>query len=201
VPAPPCRTLPVTCGPVAVVGHNHVYFVVGDVSHRRPDVLMRLDVTTSELQRVTADDLAADVADRPRGLILGQSPERGLPTNGYGVGFAVRGARLVPLRTELAPAGRPRSDQDLVSSATRAFDTGTHRELLFRLPGGYDAADEYTAFEWLDDDRLALMNGANSFSETNGDILGCRISTGRCDVLSPGKPGDVRVVPHLPLPG
>jgi len=187
------------CALDAFVGDNHVYFVVSDALHRHADVLMRLDVSTGTFERVTTGELAADRAGAPRGLIVGESPETGVVSDGYGTVFAVKGDRLVPMREHL-------SATDPNNSPSRAFDTGTDKQLWFRPPTG-SVSTEYTAFEWLDDDRLVLMNAANTF-HTNGEILVCQISTGRCDVVvaaTPNAHDDSRpppgVVPHLGLPG
>jgi hypothetical protein len=185
-----------TCALDAVVG-DHVYFIGGSDRHRRRD-MRRLDVSTHELERVSAAEAASDLAGMPRGLVLGDSADTGRVTNGYGVVFAVRGERLVPTSESLAPS-------DPYNSTTSAFDTGTHQRLQFHLPAGHrSAAEEFTAFEWLDDDRLALMNAANSWRQTTGEILVCRISTSRCNVAVPAKStrdDEPRIAPHLPLPG
>jgi hypothetical protein len=145
--------------------------------------------------RVTAAEIAADLTSTPRGLIVGDSPQTGVVSDGYGVVFAANGARLVPTRSSLAP-------NDPYNSSTTAFQTGTHEQLRFRMPSGYAGADEFTAFEWLDDDRLAMMNAANSWRQTTAEILICRVSTGQCELAATAKSGeDPRIAPHLPLPG
>jgi hypothetical protein len=193
VPVPDCTTLVryragkpyPSCELTSLVNDDHVYFTLEDGNHLLPDVPMRLDVPTGTLERATADELAADLASSPRGLIVGDSPETGVVSDGYGVAFAVKGARLVAKRD---------------NSRTTAFDARTRKQLQLRLPFGYHGASEFTAFEWLDDDRLALMDAANSFHQTTREIVVCRISTGRCDVAVPA--GDVaRIAPHLGLPG
>jgi hypothetical protein len=189
-----------TCGLRMIVGDGHVYVDRADTFHRRPSDLLRLDVATGTLREVGADELAADQAAEPRGMVLGPSPDTGQVTDGY-IGFLVRGSRLVPHREVLVPPGRPRGEQDPVSLPTRAFDTGSHRQVRFRLPAGYAAAADYNSFEWLDDDRLLLTNDANGWDQTSADILACRISTGACTVVAPARRGEVRVVPHLWLPG
>jgi len=80
------------------------------------------------------------------------------------------------------------------------------------MPEGYDRASEFTAFEWLDDDRLALMAyvgqvgfdaGSSDIGRSRagyGDILVCRVSTGRCD-LTVEWTGTVRIAPYIGLPG
>jgi hypothetical protein len=207
VPVPDCTTLdryragkpyPV-CELTSLVKDDHVYFTLMDWNHLLPDVLMRLEVPTRTLERATADELAADLASASRGLIVGDSPETGVVSDGYGVLFAVKGERLVVMRLDGSPS-------DSNDSRTSAFDSGTRQLLDLRVPAGYNGADEFTAFEWIDDDRLALMNAANSFHQTTGDILVCRISTGRCEVAAPARPeqgrqSPPRVAPHLGLPG
>ncbi len=209
VPAPDCTDLDPgfsgaagkphrVCELTSLVNDDHVYFTVKDVMHLHPDVPMRLDVATRALEQVTDDDLATDLARSPRGLIVGDSPETGVVSDGYGAVFAVKGARLVPMRASLSPS-------DPYNSRTAAFDTGTRQPLHLQVPAGYHGSDEFTAFEWVDDDRLALMNAANAWRQTTGDILVCQISTGHCEVAAPAKrpntPGGPRIAPHLGLPG
>jgi len=187
------------CRLAHVVG-SHVYW---RTAWDRPPTT-RYDVSTGQVVRVSQADLAADLAGQPRGLIVGDSPETGVATEGHGQRFLVEGRRLEPVldgRVDDNPAYLP----------TTAFAAGTLDPLELRLPAGYEEADEFTAFQWVDDDRLALMNAANELKQTTGDILVCRVSTGQCELAAgPKAPGDTigdeevelpRVAPHLPLPG
>ena len=88
------------------------------------------------------------------------------------------------------------------------FDT-TGRRLHLQLPAGYTPAEHtYNLFQWLDDDRFAVMAGAThgsgGFGEGGwsgyGDILVCDIARDRCTLAAPGPAADFRLVPHLTLP-
>jgi hypothetical protein len=196
VSVPDCADPLGSCELQGLIGDDHVYWALKDGTHARPDLLMRLEVSTGNVARVSADDLNADRAGAPRGIIVGESPETGLVSDGYGQVFAVERARLVPMQSSLAP-------DDPYNSPTPAFDTGTRKPLWFRVPTGYEGgADEFTAFEWLDDDQLALMNAANSWRQRTAEILVCRVSTRRCELVVAAKSGDrPRIAPHLGLPG
>ena len=93
------------------------------------------------------------------------------------------------------------------------FDT-TGRRLNLRLPEGYTPAENpYVLFQWLDDDRFAVMPGAthengHGFSGY-GDILVCDIAREECTLAVPGPAGvstsdewgdGFRLVPHRDPP-
>jgi hypothetical protein len=69
---------------------------------------------------------------------------------------------------------------------------------------GFGAAERLYLFQWLDDDRFALLDGTgwNSGEYRGEDLLVCRLSTGRCTVAvrrppSAGSP----IVPEIGSPG
>ena len=69
------------------------------------------------------------------------------------------------------------------------------------------AASDYVLFQWLDDDRFAVMAGAahNEFGWNGfpgyGDILVCDIARERCTLAAEGPSDDgYRIVPHLDVP-
>ena len=201
VPAGPagCADLGSECVVAAVVG-DHVYWT--SMHNGYPgQPQMRLDVSADRQGAASSRDLAADLASGPRGIILGDSPDTGVVTDGMEQRFVVDGTNLVPVR-------EGRADGNPALFPTTAFDTGTRAQLQLRVPEGYDRAAEFTAFEWLDDDRLALMAYANQLAPGGfydarpgpRDILVCHISTGRCDLAVKGTM-DVRIAPHLGLPG
>jgi hypothetical protein len=199
VPVPDCTKPHRYCEPTSLVNDVHVYFTLGDVMHAHADVLMRLDVPTGRLEQVTSNELVEDLAGSPRSLTVGDSTEKGIVSNGYGAVFAVKRGRLVPMREGSSPT-------DPYNSRTKAFVASTGQRLDLRVPVGYVGAEEFTAFEWIDDDRLALMNAANSWRQTTGDILVCQLSTGRCEIAAPARPeqspgSGPRIAPHLDLPG
>jgi hypothetical protein len=154
-----------------------------------------LDIATSTVEedaQAVAAQRAADVRGKPRGLVLGETPDSGTVTTGIGQPFSAVGGRLVP-RIRLS------NGEEVLA---RAFDTATGRPVRLRLPQGYDVRDDrdFELFEWLDDDTVALLSGGSSWN--SGDILTCSLSAGRCEVVVPGR-GErpTRVVPHLNLPG
>ena len=148
---PECGNLQMNCS-VELVGEDNVYWTSGGDPGPFDRHLMRLDVATGVQTEVTTQDLADDLASRPRGLVVGESADSGVVTDGLNFQrFEVRGDRLVPTVPD---------DPDATVSThtdTRVFDTATRAELRLRIPDGYDRADEFTIFEWVDDDRIALM--------------------------------------------
>ena len=195
------------------VGADRVY--VGTTSDGlHVDRIRRLDVGAGVLTDVSRSAYAADLRSQPRNLVTGDSFEAGAVSDGIEATFARQGSRLVALTTRLG--GEP----------TTAFDV-SGRPLQLRVPDGYDGARSFTVFQWLDDDRLAMMAGAggmgfvpgmaDDLSEDStgyGDIMVCRISTGVCllDVPGPKVPADVdesepfdgewlRIVPDYGTPG
>jgi hypothetical protein len=183
-----------TCFLKGIVG-DHIYWerqVWAETLKRV--VLMRYDVATGRTASVTQRDYAADLVNQPRALVLGRSRLDGTPTDGIGVNFTSAGRRLVPLR-QLPDGGD--------SVPTKAFAGSTGDRVQLRLPAGYRTEDPITLFEWLDDDTVALGAGVNAWGgdgKPDADILRCTVSTGRCVLAVPGV-RDVRIVPHLLLPG
>lgn len=160
---------------------------------------LSFDVTTGRLSTATPQSYAEDLLSHPRGLVVGVSRRTGTVTDGIWQTFTVVGSGLVP-QVQL-PSGRevPRS----------AFDTATGRAVELHLPQGYAyrGPGNFTLFEWLDNDTVALMAGGGGwpYGPRYGDILTCRLSDGRCDLTVKGQGGGegdkVRIVPHLQLPG
>ncbi|RNM16592.1 hypothetical protein [Nocardioides pocheonensis] len=211
-PLEPCEPQPGGCSLEALIGDD-VYLV--DAYTRHPDGPIRtrglvLDLTTSSLTQVSTTDqryaeatdtqaYIADVRSLARGLVVGESPQTGQPTDGIGLRFSVVGAtaRLVP------DLGMPNGDE----IRGPAWSIATGRQVQLRLPPGYDfpgRADTFSLFEWLDDDTVALLAGGGGWDggRSAGDILTCRLSDGRCRLAVRG-PAErtVRVVPNLDLPG
>jgi hypothetical protein len=168
------------CHPDAIVGER-VYFTRGS-----------LDVPTGRVG--PGRSYGQDVRTHPRGLVIGDSWQTGRPTDAIGQPFWVDGSRLVPVdklwASEPAPAA--------------AFDTLTQRPVRLHLPRGYRAEHDvlgpgdFWIFEWLDQDTVALVGWDDA--PRHGDILSCRLSTGRCELAVPGH-GPGRVVANSGLPG
>ncbi|MBA2560507.1 MAG: hypothetical protein H0V07_11605 [Propionibacteriales bacterium] len=147
----------------------------------------RFDVTTGHLSATNSQSYAEDVRSHPRGLVVGDRWQTGTAAAGTYNGFRVVGSRLV----------------------TNAFDTATGHAVRLRLPPGYHAEPgEFTLFEWLDDDTVALVGLYEGNREANKfDILTCQLSDGRCDLTVQGPEGGGGgvvvgpVLPGRPLPG
>jgi len=167
------------CLPAAIIG-DRVYLSQGDGD---PAYITQDGVLLSSGGEAAARALAQDIRNNPRGLVIGDSWETGTPTL-FGE-FAVVGRRLVP-----SGDGPP----------TSVFDTATRQPVRLHLPSGYESDPDrlggvvFGIFEWLDDDTVALRGGGRQ----GGDILTCRLSSGRCELAVPG-PGYERVVPNQGL--
>jgi hypothetical protein len=162
----------------------------------RPE--LSVDVPSGRVSRTSQDAYAEEIGSMPRGLVVGDSRRNGTVTAGIGVQLRAVGSRLeVWWRL-------PNGEQVLTESA---FDTATGKAVQFRLPMEYHAAadEDFTLFEWLDDETVALVAGGSG--QGNGAILTCRLADGRCDVAvkAPADDGAAeplrRIVAQLPLPG
>ncbi len=189
------------CSLVAIVG-DRVYWTSSPRSQSRMKVL---DIRTGVTSDSDASALSDDVRAQPRGFVKGDSFATGeavnQDVNTEAVFFHAVGASL-----ELSRFVREDSNGDGVY-AYGGFDT-TGRRLHLRLPSGYTPAEsDYTLFQWLDDDRFAVMAGAahNEFGWNGfrgyGDILVCDIAEESCTLAVPGPSDDgYRIVPHLDVP-
>lgn len=155
--------------------------------------LFRYQVSSGKNMRVSVSSYGAGLRSSPRMLVVGDSLETGTVEDGINQDFAFIGRRLV---AGGRGTGRP------------TFDPVTGRQLLIRPPArlgyGFGAAERLYLFQWLDDDRFALLDGTawNSGEYSGEDLLVCSISHGRCTVAvrrprSAGSP----IVPELGSPG
>lgn len=180
------RRQPMEPGNLEAIIGEHVYF-----SHER---LFVYDVTTGRIRTAAHQAYVEELLNHPRGLFVGDTRQSGTATDGIGQVFHDVGSRLLPW-TGLWSSEEP--------APTKAFDTATGQAVKLLLPTGYNADpdEDFTLFEWLDDDTVALVaqfggNGA-------GDILVCRLSDGRCEVALQRQEGAdwAPLVPGLELPG
>jgi hypothetical protein len=192
-----------------LVGTDRVYW------ETRPSNRIRmLEVSTGRVSGVSQDEYAAALLGQRRSLVIGDSFDRGAASDGVDALFIRRDSRLFATQTT------ERGEQRL----TESFDN-TGSPIRLWVPEGYDGARSFTAFQWVDDDRLALMAGAGSMgfvpgldpdlpvdNDGYGDILVCRLSSGACRlaVRGPGPPpvdpattlpDYLRLVPHYGTPG
>lgn len=199
VPAPECRSD--ECILVAVVGDRVYYEWSQAKGSRYTTRLMVLDVATETVSETDAVTLSAYLRSHPRGFVMGDVYDTGevvtQDVNDEAVFFEARDSTL-----QLARIVRGEGT-DAPVYGYGGFDT-TGRRLNLQLPKGYSPAEHpYALFQWLDDDRFAVMAGAEDFVEPGegyGDVLVCDIARERCVFAAPGPDDGLRLVPHLVLP-
>jgi hypothetical protein len=213
------------CSLAAVVGDRVYYW---SWPHPRRDAeerrLMVLDVPTERASETGERALSEDLRSQPRGFVKGNDYDTGevvtQDINTEAVFFVPRGSSLElwrVVRTTGADIDGDGEGDGPVVYGYGGFDT-IGRRLNLRLPAGYAPAENpYALFQWLDDDRFAVMAGATDDFGMGGwsgygDILVCDIARARCTLAVPGPAGDCstssmtactfdfRLVPHLTLP-
>ena len=207
VPAPGC--VKYSCQLKAVVG-DRVYWSESPDPTSTTSLppagfpLMALDVLSGRVLQTNAKGLWEDLRAHPRAFVAGASFANGQvmsnEINYQAVYFSPQGSTL-----ELRRVVRQKANGDEVFGFG-GFDT-TGRRLTLRLPDGYSpAATQYPLFQWLDDDKFAVMPGA-TFSKGlgsfpgYGDILVCDIAREQCTLAAPGPTDNgFRLVPHLNVP-
>ncbi|HEX6149286.1 hypothetical protein [Nocardioides sp.] len=222
VPRPDC--VPDHCSLSAVVGDRVYYEWLHVAGPRATTRLKVLDVPTETVSETDAGTLSADLRFHPRGFVKGDNYSTGevvnQDVNDEAVYFVPRGSTLElqrVVRTTGADIDGDGEGDGPVVYGYGGFDA-TGRRLNLQLPAGYTPAENaYVLFQWLDDDRFAVMAGATHGSGNfgidgwpgYGDILVCDIVRERCTLAAPGPdPGvtgsdddaQFRLVPHLTLP-
>jgi hypothetical protein len=181
------------CGSPEIVG-DHVYWARNE--NVRSALTTMFDAASGETTHVSAKAYVEDQAAHARGLVTRDSTGTDRVSNGVGQVFRSDGRRLWPV-LDLGPA----SPGVTHWGRTRVSDTGSGRPLELRLPAGFAPQLLFTVFDWLDDDRLALVqdDGVPGSSGGDGKILVCRVSTQQCQVAVPPT-GDSRWVANLDFP-
>ena len=164
------------CGSPEVVG-SRVYWAGNETLSSEPTTMF--DAASGKTRRVPATAYAEDLASRPRGLIVGSSPGTATVSSGYGQVFRSDGRRLTPV-LDLGPSSPGRTRW----GPTTASDTGSGRTLDLMPPANSPTNLLFSVFDWLDDDRLALVqdDGHGGFTAGDAQILVCRISTQQCRI-------------------
>jgi hypothetical protein len=140
--------------------------------------LRRFDLDSGSLEPATGQDLAAAVRGVPRALAVGPV------SNGLVVGAPEPTFGGPPMTESLGVVG---------SEIENLHDPGTREWVDITVPKGSDPQDLWF-IQWLDDDSFTA---ATYVGKPIGDLLVCRISAGRCDVVVEA---DTWRVPAL-LPG
>jgi hypothetical protein len=145
--------------------------------------LFRTRVSTGKQQQVPLADYQAALRHTPRTLVVGSSPTSGSAESGVGEDFAFVDGLLVVHAMGVGDA---------------TFDAATGHRLRIAAPpryGGLGPAKWFYLFEWLDNDRFALLD-ATAWSggvHSGEDVLVCSLSGSRCTVtlrrpISAGSP-------------
>ncbi len=216
VPTPGCGAY--DCQLAAVVG-DRVYWSTPDsysfcarVQFCAGRPLMALDVPSGRVFETKAKALMEDLRAHPRAFVAGDTFATGQvmtdESNWQATAFTPQGSTL-----ELRRVVRVKANGDQVF-AFGGFDT-TGRRLNLRLPDGYTPAEHpYALFQWLDDDRFAVMPGAThengwmasrvtetSSSATSPERNAPWPSPGPLACLPATAAGDgFRLVPHRDVP-
>lgn len=188
------------CAHIVLVRDGFVY--VSDTRARdlgvrdqsdKNSTLFRVDLATGRRTSLPVAAYRAELLGSPRTLLIGGAGQAGVVESGVGEGFAFVDGQLV------LPAIGPGDD---------VFEARTQRRLALRLPGSLARSlgptDPFYLFEWLDDDRFALVDAsaARITGLGQGDVVVCRLSTSRCAVAV-HQPRATRwqVVPGIDLEG
>jgi hypothetical protein len=134
--------------------------------------LFRVDLRTGRRTPVPTGSYLRLLETNPRQLVVGTSAGSGLVGDGVGLDFEFVRQQLV------AHAVVPEA----------VYEARTGRALELRgsatMARGMGLGDPLELFEWLDDDRVALLDISVTagLGVGEGDIVVCRISTSRCAV-------------------
>jgi len=134
--------------------------------------LFRVDLRSGRREPVTTAAYLDVLEHSPRQLVIGTAPDNGLVGDGVGVDFEFVDQQLV------AHAVSPQA----------VYEARSRRLLQLRgspaMARGMGLGDPFELFEWLDDDRFALLDISVNpgLGVRQGDILTCRISTSSCAV-------------------
>ena len=146
------------------------------------DVVVSVDAFSREVNEMRPEvEYDEATRGRPRSLVLG-SPD----------GRVLGGGRFI----YTDPWDRLVVDGGRLTGGTQGlylFDGATGKRVVLDVPDGYSRGSFYLV-EWLDDDSFAMMH---SHREPDNDLLVCRISAHRCDVVIDRGVGDG----HPILPG
>lgn len=140
---------------------------------------VRLDLTTGAQTRISPQEYLADVGSRPARSFLISHEEQGFRlyeiTEGTGHQFDVHGGRLRPMGMQ----------------PIEVRDGLTEERIALRAPTGYPDANPIWLVQWLDDDKVAILDPTGG----QGRLLVCPVPAGTCELAVTG-PGSI-VVPDF----
>lgn len=175
-PGNDCRV----CVHIVLVRHGFVYLSytrARDLGVRtqsdKNSNLFRVDLATGRQTLIPVAAYRTELLNSARTLVIGDEGQVGLVESGVGEDFAFVNRQLV---------------LHAVGPGDAAFGARTQRRPTLRLPpsvgGSLGPTDRFYLFEWLDNDRFALLDTSETRSRglIQGDIVVCRLSTSRCAV-------------------
>ena len=148
---------------LAVAGRG-VFVADNSRGYTEPGSLRRFDADSGVLEPVDEADVAAARRAVARALVVGPSAE-------FGRLLHWEGARGDTNSVESFTINDSRLDE--------LVDPHTGEDVEIRVPAQYEFRALWFV-QWVDDDRFTLIA---DFPALGGDLLVCRISEGRCDIL------------------
>ena len=134
------------------------------------DQLVRYDVSTGARAPASEAEYRAETRAAAAPVLVVGSAETRTPAEAF---------EVVDSRLEADNAGRP--------APPPVFVAATGDRLRVRVPDGYDG-EAVSLFQWLDDDRFALVvSNAGVGTLPIGDLLACRISAAECHTVASGE--------------
>jgi hypothetical protein len=140
---------------------------LGSDNAKDRQAVYRYSIATHKAKRVTAASYRTHLLHQSRGLVVGDSWATGNLTDGIGQRFSF-------------------SHQGTTDPQGQVFDAETGQRVVLRAPPGYGPGDgiRLYLFEWLDDDRVALLDATGWAYGTYGgeNLLVCHLESGQCVV-------------------
>ncbi len=131
--------------------------------------LVRYDVLTGTRTPSSQADYQAETRTALSPILVVGSADSVTPAEGFTV---------IDSRLEFVP--------DTRGAPPPVFVTATGERLRVSVPDGYDG-ESLGVFQWLDDDRFALVAEGGVKRAPIGDLLVCRISAGQCSTVASGE--------------
>jgi hypothetical protein len=151
---------------------NAVYwheYTEGTVTTDGREDLVRYDVPTGTRTLASAAELRAETRTAVSPVLVVGSADSLTPAEGFTV---------VDSQLEF--------ETDAQGVAPPVFVRATGERLRVGVPDGYDG-ELLSVFQWLDDDRFAVVAEGGVKRAPVGDLLVCRISAGQCRTVATGE--------------
>jgi hypothetical protein len=144
-------------------------YTEGTVTTDGREDLVRYDVPTGTRTLASAAELRAETRTAVSPVLVVGSADSLTPAEGFTV---------VDSQLEF--------ETDAQGVAPPVFVRATGERLRVGVPDGYDG-ELLSVFQWLDDDRFAVVAEGGVKRAPVGDLLVCRISAGQCRTVATGE--------------